>query len=97
MTINAEPNASQHGAESRVARPGARTTVIPLITTLGLVAGDVLLYLERRGATTLRGLARELQWPVQMIVMGVGALIREGLVRGVAQDLDVLVEPTERA
>lgn len=95
----AQPDAgTQHPIDpDEQIRAASGASRMPLITALGLVAGDVLLHLERSGATTLRLLVRELKWPVQMIMMGVGALIREGLVRGVAQDVDVLVEPMERA
>ena len=70
---------------------------VPLITPLGLVAGDVLLYLERRGASTLRQLARGVKWPVRMVMMGVGALIREGLVLATQNEVDVIVEPRPAA
>ncbi len=64
-----------------------------LITTLGLIEGEVLTFLEERGATTLRGLIRELQWPARMIMMAVGALIREHLVRTTQRELEVIIEP----
>ena len=63
-----------------------------LMTPLGLISGDVLTYLEERGATTVRRLVRELEWPSQMIMMAVGSLIREGLVRAAQHDLEVIVE-----
>jgi len=66
---------------------------VPLITPLGLVAGDVLLYLERRGTSTLRQLVRGVKWPVRMVMMGVGSLIRDGLVLATQNDVEVIVEP----
>ena len=64
-----------------------------LLTQLGLVEGDVLTYLEEYGPTTLRGLIRGLDWPSRTVTMGVGALIREGLVQGRQRELEVLIEP----
>ena len=63
-----------------------------LITSLALVEGDVLAYLERQRTTTLRHLVRELEWPSRLILMGLGALVREGLVRAVQRELEFLVE-----
>ena len=63
-----------------------------LMTPLGLISGDVLTYLEERGTTTVRRLVREVEWPSQMITMAIGSLIREGLVRAVQHDLEVIVE-----
>ena len=64
-----------------------------LFTLLGLVAGDVLVYLEAHGATTLRGLIRQLEWSSPMVMMAAGALTREGLVRSTQHNLEVIVEP----
>ena len=64
-----------------------------LITTLGVIEGEALTYLEQHGATPLRRLVRELEWPAPMVMMGVGALVREGLVRATPHDLEVVVEP----
>ena len=64
-----------------------------LITPLGLVEGDVLLYLEAYGSTTLRQLIRELEWPTSLVTMAVGALVREGLIRAVQHELEVFVQP----
>jgi hypothetical protein len=63
----------------------------PVITTLGLVEGDVLTYLERHGTTTLRHLIRQLDWPARMVMMAVGGLIREHLVQATQRELEVLV------
>ena len=66
---------------------------IPLVTTLGLIEGEVLTFLEDHGATTLRGLARELKGPARMVMMAVGALIREHLIRATQRELEVILEP----
>ena len=63
-----------------------------LLTPLGVVGGEVLIYLEQYGATPLRRLTRELEWPSPMIMMAVGALIREGLARASQHELEVIVE-----
>lgn len=63
-----------------------------LLTPLGLVEGEVLLYLEGRETATLRQLNQELRWPAYMVMMAVGALIRSGLVRGIQRDLEVIVK-----
>lgn len=65
----------------------------PLITTLGLIEGEVLTFLEDHGAMTLRGLIQELDWPSRMVMMAVGALIREHLVRATQRELEVILEP----
>lgn len=69
---------------------------IPLLMSLGLIEGEILTYLERHGATTLRRLIRELEWSAPMVMMAVGALVRERLIRATQHDLEVIVEP-ERA
>ena len=63
-----------------------------LMTPLGLIAGEVLTYVEERGATAVRRLVRDLEWPAQMVTMAIGSLIREGLVRAVQHDLEVIIE-----
>ena len=63
-----------------------------LLTPLSIVEGEALIYLERHGATPLRRLTRELEWPSPMIMMAVGALIREGLARAAQHELEVIVE-----
>ena len=73
----------------RISMPDAPS----LMTTLGIISGEVLAYLETRGATTLHQLARELEWPARMTMMAVGALIRQGLIRAIQHDLEVIVEP----
>ena len=64
-----------------------------LVTSLGIIEGEVLLYLDVSGATTVRRLIRELEWPAPMVTMAVGALIREGLVGASQHELEVIIEP----
>ena len=62
-----------------------------VLTELELAEGDVLMYLERFGTTALRRLVRELDWPAGLVMMAIGALIREGLVRATRHELEVLL------
>jgi DNA-binding MarR family transcriptional regulator len=64
-----------------------------IMTSLGIVEGEVLLHLEEHGATALRQLMRELEWPSPIVTMAIGALIRQGLVRASQHELELLLEP----
>ncbi len=66
-----------------------------LMTPLGLAAGEVLTEVDSLGTATLRQLIRKLDWPVYLVMMAVGALVRQGLVRATQRELEVIVEPTE--
>ena len=63
-----------------------------LITSLGIVEGEVLEYLDSHQGVSLRRLNQELEWPAYMVMMAVGALIRESLVQGTRGDLEVVVK-----
>ena len=78
----------------QLAAVGAGAGSTPLVTMLGVVEGDILNFLETHGTLTLRRLIRMVEWPTMMVVMGVGALIREGLVHAVRRELEVVLEPT---
>ncbi len=73
--------------------PPAETGGRSLVTSLGIIEGEVLLYLDVHGATPVRRLIRELEWPSPLVTMAVGALIREGLVRASQHELEVIVAP----
>ena len=64
-----------------------------LMTPLGLIEGEVLTHVEGYGATALRRLIRELEWPATLVMMAVGALVREGLIRAVQHDLEIILQP----
>ncbi len=66
---------------------------LSLMTPLGLLAGDVLMFVERQGRMTMAQLLQEVKGPASMVLMAVGSLIRQGLVRAIQQDVDVIVEP----
>jgi hypothetical protein len=75
-----------------------RTTLVlarraaSLMTPLGLTTGDVLTEVDSSGAITLRRLIRKLDWPVYLVLMAVGALVRQGLIRATQRELEVVVE-----
>lgn len=54
----------------------------------------MLTYLEGHGATPLRRLIRELPWTEPLVMMAVGALTRDGLVRALQHDLEIILDPT---
>ena len=66
---------------------------VPLMTTLGIVSGEILTDLEQHGPTSMRRLIRELAWPAPVVMMAVGALIREGLIQAAQHELEVVIEP----
>lgn len=76
-----------------IVKGGARGSS-SLMTTVGLVEGEILTYLEEHGGTTLRDLVRKLGRSASMVTMGVGALIRERLAQGRQQDTNIFVDPT---
>jgi hypothetical protein len=64
-----------------------------LMTPLGVASGDVLSLVEARGSASLTRVLHELQqWPVPLVLMAVGALIREGLVLGTGQGWELVLE-----
>ena len=63
-----------------------------LITTLAMVEGDILTYMERFGACTLRELTRNIEWPSRLVTMAAGGLVRERMIRAIEHDLEVVLE-----
>ena len=57
-----------------------------LVTSLGLIEGEVLTYLEENGRAPHGQLMMRLAWPAVMITMAIGSLIRQGLIRHVPQE-----------
>ncbi len=68
---------------------------LPLITSLGIIEGEILIALERDGALTLRELTRALTWPARLIMMAVGGLVREHLIQVTQFERDLVIEPTQ--
>ena len=65
-----------------------------LMTVLGIAEGDVLEYLEGHGAASLYRVIQTQEWPSSMVIMAVGALIRQGLIRGDQRRLEPVHEGT---
>ncbi|OGX28852.1 MAG: hypothetical protein A3B78_02720 [Omnitrophica WOR_2 bacterium RIFCSPHIGHO2_02_FULL_67_20] len=68
-----------------------------LVTSLGIIEGEVLLHLDVHGATPMRRLIRDLEWSSPLVTMALGALIREGLVRARQHELELIIEPKRPA
>ncbi len=85
-------------AESRSVQAPGDVFDESLMTSIGLIEGEILTFLEERGATPLRRLIRELGWAAPMVMMAVGALVRQGLIRALKHELEVVLElrPMER-
>lgn len=62
-----------------------------LMTELGLLEGEILLYLEAQGATDLRTLISKIPWSSQQILMAIGSLIRRGVVSGTQHSSGLLL------
>lgn len=67
-----------------------------LMSVIGVVSGEILLYLDTHGATPLRQLVRALEWPSPVTNMGVGALVRQGHVRAEQHDLEIIINLQRR-
>lgn len=77
---------------NRIAQYEQRAEGAPLMTTLGIISGEILTDLEQHGSSTIRRLMRELSWTAPLVTMAVGALIREGLIRASQHDLEIVIE-----
>lgn len=63
-----------------------------LFTTIGLAEGEILNFMEGKGDVALTDIVQHLHWiPWSTIIMGIGALIREGLITYIGQNKYVLV------
>ena len=49
------------------------------MTPIGVAEGEVLSFLDEHGTVAIRRLVQQLEWPAPIVLMGVGALIRDGL------------------
>ena len=67
---------------------------ISTVTNLGVIEGEILQYLDVHGATPIRQVIRELSWPGAMVSTTIGALAREGLIRALRREREVVVEST---
>ena len=73
-------------------RIGVHIDDASLMTPLGLVEGEVLDYVEEKGSSMLVSVIRDLAWPAPVVVMAVGALVREGLIRAKKRDQGIELE-----
>lgn len=80
-------------ADVRWEPPNRMSAPRSLMTRIGVLEGEVLAFLEEHGSTPMRRLTRELDGPSPMIMMAMGALVRQGLIRVVQHDLEVILEP----
>jgi predicted transcriptional regulator len=63
-----------------------------LFTTIGLAEGEILNFMEGKGEVALTDIVQHLDWvPWSTIIMGIGALIREGLIAYKGQNQYVLL------
>ena len=63
-----------------------------LFTTIGLAEGEILNFMEGKGEVCLTDIVQHLDWvPWSTIIMGIGALIREGLIAYKGQNQYVLL------
>ena len=64
-----------------------------LFTTIGLAEGEILNFMEGKGEVALTDIVHHLDWvPWSTIIMGIGALIREGLIAYKGQNQYVLLD-----
>ena len=64
-----------------------------LFTTIGLAEGEILNFIEGKGEVVLTDIVQHLNWiPWSTIIMGIGALIREGLIAYKGQNQYVLLD-----
>jgi len=66
--------------------------VTHIMTRLGIAEGDILDYVVAHPSISLNQLIRSLDWQPCLITMGVGLLIREGLVHATEHGNDVLIK-----
>lgn len=64
-----------------------------VVTVLSLVEGEILTYLEQHGFARLKKIVRDLEWPTAEVFMGVGALVREGLIEVRRDRFGVILKP----
>jgi len=63
-----------------------------LFITIGLAEGEILNFMEGKGEVALTDIVHHLDWvPWSTIIMGIGALIREGLIAYKGQNQYVLL------
>ena len=64
--------------EKKMKKPPIQTSIM---TSLGLIKGEILEHLEERGLTTQNEMLSSLQWPSVLISISIGDLINDGMIR----------------
>lgn len=82
---------SENSPWKRMAK--AKSEGVSLSSVLGLVEGEILLYLEEHGFARLRKIVNVLEWPMPEVMMAIGALIQEGLVEVRRDRFGVILQP----
>ncbi len=77
-------------------KAGVKQEGASLITSLGLVEGDVLDFVETKGPVALKDIVQELTWPEAMVMMSAGALIRDGLVQAKRHNKHIYLEEASK-
>lgn len=80
VKTNAKPAASSSTKES-----------LPIVASLGFLAGDIFKYLEKHGEASLNDLKTELNQTPAMLQMAVGWLAREGQIQITKQGAGYLI------
>ncbi len=68
----------------------------PIMAVLGVVEGEILERLESSGPMPLYRLIQAQEQPASLVMMAVGALIRQGLLTGNEHRLELVREPWRR-
>ena len=68
----------------------------PIITVLGVVEGEILETLESHGPMPLYRLIQAQERPASLVIMAVGALIRQGLLIGNEHRLEAVADARRR-
>ncbi len=62
-----------------------------LFTPLNLAAAEALEVVESKGTITLTEVISSTQWPEPMVLMGVGGLIRDGIITAKRHDKNIVL------
>lgn len=54
---------------------------IPIISFMGIIQGEILDLIEKKGGLTLRQILKNLRRPTHLVTMALGVLVYSGLVR----------------
>ncbi len=86
------PPKCKHGLEPECGRLCSHDNRTHLMTRLALIEGRILEELEEEKIMALRELMERLEWEPCSVTMGVGSLIRQGLIKTAEYGEDVFLE-----